>query len=103
MNYVQNGWPQHEHNVSIDAKPYYANRDDITTMDGLLFRDNKLIPPKQKRPEVLGNIHDGHLGITKMKNMAREVIWWPGISKDITNSRTNAQHAKNLNYVSGLN
>ena len=54
-------------------------------LDGCLLWGNRVIIPMLGRPEVLDLLHDGHPGITKMKNIARQVVWWPSIDKDLAN------------------
>ena len=35
------------------------------------------------RQEMLTKIHTGHMGIQKSKERARDVVYWPGMSKEI--------------------
>ena len=32
---------------------------------------------------MLTQLHEGHLGATRMKALSRMYVWWPGITKDI--------------------
>ena len=32
---------------------------------------------------MLQELHGGHCGITRMKSLARTVVWWPKLDKEI--------------------
>ena len=66
-------------------RPYWNYRDEITIIDGIVFKSQKIIIPKALRSEMLGRIHTGHMGVQKCKEHARDVLFWPGMCKEIEN------------------
>ena len=38
---------------------------------------------------MLDELHQGHVGIVKMKNVARSYVWWPYIDQNIENRARN--------------
>lgn len=47
--------------------------------------DDKVVIPKGLQPAILIALHKGHPGIRRMKQLAREFLYWPKISEDIEN------------------
>lgn len=52
-------------------------------MDGIMFKGEKIIIPKRLRKEMIDHIHSCHVGIEKSKNRARDLLFWPGMGKQI--------------------
>ncbi len=80
---VRNGWPETKQDVQPNIRTYWSFRDEITVEDELIFRNNRIIIPKSLRKFMLGKIHQSHQGIEKSKNLARDVMYWPGMSAQI--------------------
>ena len=51
--------------------------------DGLILKGEALLIPETETPAVLKQLHDGHQGITKANLQAKNVVYWPGMTKDI--------------------
>lgn len=77
---IQQGWPT---DVPEIIRGYWNHRDQLVIEDGVVFLGNRLVIPKILRPNVLSQIHEGHLGIEMSKKRAREVVFWPGMNAQI--------------------
>ena len=68
---------------------FYARREELsTTPDGLLCLNDRIVIPPTLRRTVLQDLHSGHLGVEKMKSLARLTCWWPEIDADIRHMAT---------------
>ena len=52
-------------------------------MHGLLLKAERIVIPTSIRLEMLDRIHKGHQGVTKCQERAKQVLWWPGLSRQI--------------------
>ena len=80
---VLEGWPDGKAKLSPDLRQYWAYKDEISVIDALLFKGPKVIVPHTLQSEMLDKIHEGHLGVVKCKQRARDVLFWPGMSTQI--------------------
>ena len=66
LDFTLNGWtdkPQDER-----LKPFYTRRNEISVKNGCLMWGIRVIIPIKLRNKVLDELHEGHLGIVKMKD-----------------------------------
>ena len=56
----------------------------ITTNNRVIFKEDKLIVPQRLRNEMLSLAHANHGGIGSYLRRIREVIYWPGMTKQMT-------------------
>ena len=76
---IQSGkWPHDK-----ETQPYYTKRNELSVCQGCIVWGPRVIVPKRHQKSVLRLLHEGHLGIVKMKAVARSNVWWQGIDKDI--------------------
>ncbi len=64
-------------------RPYWAFRDEIHEIGGLVVIRERLFVPSVLRKEMLDKIYESHLGMDNCKARAREVLYWPGMSQGI--------------------
>ena len=87
--YVMEGWPN---KVQEDAlKPYYQRKDQLATDQGCLLWGLRVIIPPTLQAEMLNELHATHPGVVKMKALARSIVWWPNLDKDIEEVVTSCQ------------
>ena len=81
--YVHKGWPSARKECPEELWEYWNFRCELTLNDGLVTKGDRLVVPQSLRQDVLRKIHAGHQGETKCILLARESVFWPGITNDI--------------------
>lgn len=80
---VAKGWPETRKEVHESLLPYFSYRDELSIEDGIIYRGERVVIPKQMRLNIMKRTHMGHLGINSALRRAREALFWPGMSNDI--------------------
>ena len=47
--------------------------------------------PSKLRSKLLEELHMGHSGASRMKELARSYVWWPNMDKDLENLANSCQ------------
>ena len=80
---IREGWPEDKSNVNENIKQYWNIRDELVINSDLIFKGNRLLIPQQMRREILSRLHQPHLGIESTLKLARETVYWRGITDEI--------------------
>ena len=81
LSFVQNGWPDQVSEESL--KPYWRRRSELSIQFGCIMWGYRVIVPPQGQTTVLQELHGGHPGMTRMKSLARGIVWWPKLDDEI--------------------
>ena len=82
--FIREGLPNDKKTVPDAIKPYLTHLDKISEAEGIMLRGSRIIVPTSMRREIKSRINEGHLGIERCKARAREALYWPGMSSEIT-------------------
>jgi hypothetical protein len=78
----------------------------MNVIDGYIIWKDRTIIPLTYRKKIISEIYNGHMGIVKMKEIASNHVWWPGIRnylEKITNSSEGCSNIKSSRYCYTLN
>ena len=80
---IMNGWPDQKDVIPENIIPYFTYRDELTVQDGIIYRSDRVVIPKSLRKDMKEKVHAGHLGVNSCLRRARDLLFWPGMSKEI--------------------
>ncbi|KAL6491496.1 hypothetical protein MHYP_G00018410 [Metynnis hypsauchen] len=84
MKLIRNGWPEHLSSVPDSAREYTQVKSELSVYDGLVLIGSRIVVPQVMRNEILQKIHEGHQGLVKCRDRAKSSVWWPGLSKQLS-------------------
>ncbi|XP_052751530.1 uncharacterized protein K02A2.6-like [Galleria mellonella] len=92
--YIMYGWT----NVTLTKfeKPFYNRRTELYVEHGCILYKYRVVIPSKLQQQILSEIHEGHLGVIKMKSIARNYVYWPGIDLDIERVGRECEACRNV-------
>ena len=81
---VDAGWTRKGRSYKGELHSYWTQKDSLTSIRGLLMREEALVIPERLRKGMMEKIHRGHQGIARCLRRAQGSVWWPGIRRDVT-------------------
>jgi len=77
---IKEGWPDDRSSCLPSVKPFWNYGDELSVMEGLVFKGERIVIPSALREDMLKRIHTGHMGMVKSKHRAKEVMFWPSMN-----------------------
>ena len=83
MNTMSLGWPQSKQLCPPPVQQFWDSRHDLTTVNGMLVKGNRIVIPNTMQKDVLHKLHSAHQGMDRTKRRARQSCYWPKMNAEI--------------------
>ena len=67
---------------------YIRYRDSLYITDGVILYQDRVVVPPSLRKVILQGLHSAHQGVSAMQSRAQSIIFWPGMTLDIQETRS---------------
>ena len=85
---VKQGFPATRGELNDALAPYWNIRKSLVVSDGnVVWYNDRVVLPHTLRLKALEILHSAHQGVSGMEDRARNIVYWPGITKDIQEKR----------------
>ena len=97
MRFSEMGWPTDTKTLNDPELTHYIRRrDELSLQDGCVLWGSRVVVPPKLRSKLLEELHMGHSGASRMKELARSYVWWPNLDKDLENLTTSCPDCLSL-------
>ena len=81
--YISTGFLCDKKNLLTDLHEFWPHKEMLSIKSGLITCWNRIIVPREMRPEMLQNIHERQQGKERCFLRARNTVFWPKMTYDI--------------------
>lgn len=82
--YIREGFPPKPDNDEPDLHHFRKLEDSLTVDNACIFNGSRIVIPESLREQVLDILHLGHMGMQRLKQLARSAVYWPHIDEKIS-------------------
>ena len=82
-HYINTGFPCDKKNLLTDLHEFWNHREVLSIESGLITCGNRIIVPREMRPEMLQYIYEGHQSKERCLLWARNTVFWPKTMYDV--------------------
>ena len=83
LQYIMKKFPMTKDECYAALKPYFNYREELTVVNGIVFKGQHIIIPNKLRQSCLARLRIALMGINKTLYRARQSVFLPGLTKDI--------------------
>ena len=77
------GRPKSLQDTPMQLRDFWSVRAEVVINQGLIMRGPLLLIPVAMQPDILGQLHDDHQGVTRTTHLTSSCAWFPGIAVSI--------------------
>ena len=88
---TEHGFPTSRGGTPVTLRDYWNVRHRLSSSDGIVMMDGRIVIPTAYRAKVLRSLHSAHQGVTSMIARAQHTVYWPGMTLAIRNTRYKCQ------------